>query len=330
MEIIKGFDNPALQPTRRVVADGSFDGMHLGHRAVFDAALRAARELGAPLTALTFEPAPVEVFGPSGSRNVRLALARERGLEQLGVDTLVIANFNEELRQISAEQFAREYIVERLGTVAVVLSESHSWGRNAEADSSRIQELGSRYGFGVRVIPLITLDGEVISSSTIRNFLWAGKIGPANRLLGHPYALYGLPQPGAGRGRAMGFPTINLRVPAAKLVPGPGVYSAVVEADGLPEPPVTTYPLGWPAAVSVGAAPTFEPDGDPRTVEVHLLGINVDDSGGAQGMMVHFLDRLRDQRAFASEEELKTQIHADVDRLRRQFRLPTAPATTAE
>jgi len=330
VEIISGLDNPALKSVRRVVADGGFDGMHLGHRAVFDAALHAAREHGAELTALTYEPTPVEVFGPHDSFNVRLTLARERGLEQLGVATLVIAEFNEPLRKISAERFAREYVVERLGAVAVVISESHSWGHGAEADANRIREVGDKYGFDVHVVPLVTLDGEVVSSSTIRNFLWAGDIRPANRLLGRPYPLYGLVQSGTGRGQKLGFPTINLQVPPAKLVPGPGIYSAVVEADGLPEPPTPTYRSGWPAAVSIGASPTFAPHGDPRLVEVHLLDIEVDGSRTSTGMMVHFLDRVRDQRAFATEEDLKAQIEADVNQLRQQFKLPRATITAPD
>ena len=330
MEVIKGLDNPTLQPARRVVADGGFDGMHLGHRAIFDAARHTAQESGAALTALTYEPTPMEAFGPQNSHNVRLTLMQERGLEQLGVDSLVIADFDEAFRQIGAERFARDYIIGRLGAVAVVISESHSWGRQAEADADQIRELGDKYGFDVRVIPLVTLDGEVVSSSTIRNFLWEGNIGSANRLLGRPYVLCGVPQSGTGRGQKLGFPTINLQVPRAKLVPGRGVYSAVVEAAGLPEPPVPTYRSGWPAAVNVGAPPSFEPDGDARLVEVHLLDIKAASTCGSAGLMVHFLDRLRDQRAFASEAELIAQISTDIDKLREQFNLPRNPAAATE
>ncbi len=321
MQVIKGLDNPALKPARRVVADGSFDGMHLGHRAIFEAAYQKAQEYGAALTALTFEPAPVEVFGPHDSYNVRLTVARERELEQLGVDTLVIADFNDAFQQISAEQYARDYIARRLGSVAVVISESHSWGRHAEADASRIRQLGDKYGFEVQLVPLVTLDGEVVSSTIIRNLLWEGKVQAASRLLGRPYPLYGTAQQGTGRGTQLGFPTINLQVPQAKLVPGPGVYAGVVEAEGLATPPVTTYRSGWPAAISVGTSPTFDPQGDNRRVEVHLLDIEVDNNCGAAGMMVYFLHRIRDQQAFETEEQLRSQIQADIDRLRQEFNL---------
>jgi len=322
MKVIKGLDNPALKPIRRVVADGGFDGMHLGHRAIFDTAREIATQQGAALTALTFEPTPVEVFSPHDRHNIRLTLAEERGLEQLGVETLIIARFSKHFQQISAEQYARDYLVGRLGTIAAVISESHSWGRRAEADASRIRQLGGKYGFDVRVVPLVTLDGEVVSSSAIRNFLWQGKVQPASRLLGRPYPLYGVAQPGSGRGEKLGFPTINLQVPPAKLVPGTGVYAAVVEAEGLPAPPVATYRSGWPAAISVGASPTYDPEGDTRLVEVHLLDINVDNACGTGGMMVHFLRRLRDLRTFTNEEELKAQIQSDIDQLRREFNLP--------
>jgi len=321
MHVIKGVDNPALKSARRVVADGGFDGMHLGHRAIFEAAYQKAHEHKAALTALTFEPAPVEVFSPRDSYNVRLTVAQERGLEQLGVDTLVVADFNEAFQQISAEQYARDYIAGRLGSVAVVISESHSWGRNAEADANRIRQLGDKYGFEVQVVPLVTLDGAVVSSTTIRNFLWAGKVQAASRLLGRPYPLHGVAQPGTGRGTQLGFPTINLQVPQAKLVPGAGVYAGVVEAEGLPPPPVPTYRSGWPAAISVGTSPTFDPQGDNRQVEVHLLDIEVDNNCGVAGMMVYFLHRIRDQHAFETEEQLRSQIQADIDRLHQEFNL---------
>jgi len=321
VQVIKGLDNPALKPARRVVADGGFDGMHLGHRAIFEAAYQKAREYKAALTALTFEPAPVEVFSPQDSYNVRLTVAQERGLEQLGVDTLVIADFNEAFQRISAEQYARDYIVRRLGSIAVVVSESHNWGHHARADASRIRQLGDKYGFEVQVVPPVTLDGEAVSSTTIRDFLWAGKVQAASRLLGRPYPLYGTVQQGTGRGTLLGFPTINLQVPQAKLVPGPGVYAGVVEAAGLPASPLATYRSGWPAAISVGASPTFDPQGDTRRVEVHLLDIEVDNNCGADGMMVYFLHRLRDQQVFDTEGQLRSQIQADIDRLRQEFNL---------
>jgi len=321
VQVIKGLDNPALKPARRVVADGGFDGMHLGHRAIFEAAYQKAHKHKAALTALTFEPAPVEVFSPRNSYNMRLTMTRERGLEQLGVDTLVVADFNETFQQISAEQYARDYIARRLGSIAVVISESHSWGRDAQADANRIRQLGYKYGFDVHVVPLVTLDGEIVSSTTIRNLLWAGKVQAASRLLGRPYPLHGLAHPGTGRGTQLGFPTVNLQVPRAKLVPGPGVYAGVAEAAGLPPPQVPTYRSGWPAAISVGTSPTFAPQGDSRQVEVHLLDIEVDNDCGMGGMMVHFLHRLRDQQAFATEEQLRRQIQADVDSIRREFNL---------
>jgi len=178
-----------------------------------------------------------------------------------------------------------------------------------------------KYGFEVQVVPLVTLDGAVVSSTTIRNFLWEGKVQAASRLLGRPYPLYGTAQQGTRRGTSLGFPTINLQVPRAKLVPGPGVYAGVVEAEGLPTSSVPTYRSGWPAAISVGTSPTFDPQGDNRRVEVHLLDIEVDNNCGAAGMMVYFLHRIRDQRAFDTEGQLQAQIQADIDRLRQEFNL---------
>lgn len=316
MRVIEGLDNRQLEPARRVVTAGAFDGVHRGHQMVLKAAGQVASEYEAECTVLTFEPAPVEVFSPRDSYNIRLTTEqeRQRELDKLGVETLVVARFDEAFQQISAGDFAEQYLHGWLGAIAVVVSENHTWGRGGEGNVDLLRRLGEQWGFAVRVVPLSTCEKEPISSSQIRRLLWAGEVSRAAQLLGRPYSLSGTVAPGSGRGRQLGFPTANLIIPAAKLVPAPGVYTALVEAEGVPRPTTTAKEAGWPAAVSVGASPTFAQCGDKRLVEAHLLGFDGDLANAT--ITVQLVDRLRDQRVFNTEIALKTQIAADVEELR--------------
>ena len=322
MKVIKGLDNAEVESVPRVVTTGVFDGVHRGHQALLETAVHLADEYGAECTVLTFEPAPVEIFSPHNSHNIRLTLEEERHreLEKLEVKTLVVASFDEALRQTSAGDFAEQYLRRLLGAVAVVVSENHTWGREGEGNVDLMKQLGEELGFAVQVIPLSVSNGQPISSSQIRQLLWTGQVSEAAQLLGRLYSLSGTIQANSGRGRQLGFPTANLAVAEAKLVPAPGVYTALVEADELPESPATTNQGGWPAAVSVGASPTFATDTDERLVEAHLLDFQGDLVGTR--MTVHFVERLRDQRSFHTAIALKTQIAADISELRIRLKSP--------
>jgi len=309
------------------VATGAFDGVHRGHQALLKAATQVANEYEAQSVVVTFEPTPVEVFSPRNSYNIRLTTKeqRQQKLEEQGVETLVVVRFDEALLQTSASDFVKQYLLGRLGAAAVVISENHTWGRGGEGDADLMRQLGEQLRFIVRVVPLLTSEGEPVSSSQIRQLLWAGEVSRAAHLLGRPYSLSGPVVPGSGRGRQLGFPTVNLIVPEAKLVPAPGVYSSLVEAPGITKPTTAGGVAGWPAAVSVGASPTFAQGGDKRLVEAHLLDFK-GDLGNAT-ITVHLLDRLRNQRAFNTEIALQTQIAADIQELR--LRLGSCPAMTS-
>ena len=322
MRVIAGLDNPLLQPARRVVAEGAFDGVHRGHQALLEAAAQAAKQYQAELAVLTFEPAPVEIFGPHDSHNIRLTLKdeRQRELAKHGAQVLIVAAFDEALRQTPARAFAQRYMRDRLGAVVVVVSENHTWGHRAEADVDLMRELGGQFGFAVHLVPLSAGDGQPTSSSRIRQLLWAGEVDRAAQLLGRPYSLSGVVGSGAGRGRRLGFPTANLAIPEVKLVPGPGVYAALAQVEGRRGPTAVSDYEGWPAVVSVGTSPTFAESSDPRLVEVHLPDFAGDLY--ATTVTVHFLQRLRDQRAFDCEAALQAQIAADIEELRRRLTLP--------
>jgi len=308
MNYYLGLENVPCGLTRRVVTLGAFDGVHRGHRRLLEVASEAARETGAEVSVLTFEPTPAEVFGRLGRPDIRLTLPEERRnlLASLGVDTLVVAKFDETLREMLPEDFAREVLVKCMRAAVVVASETHTFGRGASGDIATLSRLGCDFGFQVRVLPLLESNGQPVSSTRIRELLWAGRVEEANGLLGRMYSCRGKVVKGRGRGATLGFPTANLRVSPPKLVPGEGVYAGLVTLDGTGD--------DLPAAIVVGPSPTFRDHDDVRYLEAHVL----DFAGEAVGseITVRFGRFLRAQERFARREDLVRQIATDVAAVR--------------
>ncbi len=273
------------EPRPRRVAVGEFDGVHLGHREVI---------LGND-TVLTFDPHPLQVVRPEAAPKLLTSLdAKAELLEQLGIEELVVIPFDERFAAQSPQEFIDDVLVQRLGAERVSVGENFRFGHRAAGDPAMLQA-DSR--FETRVVPLVEVDGEVVSASHIRGLLLAGEVEPAARFLGAPFELRGEVVRGDGRGRTLGFPTANI-VPDESLVcPGHGVYAA--RADGTC------------AAVNVGVRPTFG-TGRAVLVEAFLIGRDVDLYG--QRLRVQFTQRLRGERRFESIDALVEQMHRDVER----------------
>lgn len=266
--------------TDRSVALGTFDGVHRGHHRVIEAAQAA----GLPTTVITFDPHPRIALG----NQVELLTTLERRLElleELGVDPFVVP-FTPELALVSPEEFA-ESVLRPLGTTVVAAGENFRFGRGRAGDLDTLAGLG----FDVRRVPLV----EGISSSRIRQLLRAGEIEGAAGLLGRPPEVEGTVVAGDARGGTLGFPTANLSVPGELIVPAYGIYAG--EANG------------HRAAVSIGVNPHY--GGEERRVEAFLLDFEGDLYG--ERLVVELWSRLRDERAFASEQELIEQIGLDVE-----------------
>jgi riboflavin kinase/FMN adenylyltransferase len=267
----------------RSVAIGTFDGVHRGHRRVIEAAQAA----GLPTTVLTFDPHPRIALG----NQVELLTTLERRLEllhALGVETLVVP-FTPDLARATPEEFA-ESVLRPLGTKVVVAGENFRFGRGRSGDLETLENLD----FDVRPVPLV----EGISSSRIRQLLRAGEIDAAARLLGRPPEVEGTVVAGDARGGTLGYPTANLAVPAELIVPAYGIYAGRVGDHR--------------AAISIGVNPHY--GGEERRVEAFLLDFDGDLYG--QRLVVELWRRLRDERAFASEQELIDQIGRDVEAAR--------------
>ena len=276
-----------VAPRARRVAVGTFDGVHLGHREV----IRGAD------TVLTFEPHPLAVVRPEARPRLIDTFAVKRDMiASLGVEELVVIPFDREMAGLEAEAFVEEVLVERLGASHVSVGENFRFGRAARGDPALLEERGD---FEMRVVPLVEVGGETVSSSRIRALVGAGEMREAAEFLGRPFVLEGTVAIGERRGRELGVPTANIVPDEAFVVPGHGVYAARC--------------LDRPAAVSVGVRPTFG-TGRGLLVEVHLIDWAGDLYG--RGLRVAFLERLRGERRFETVGELVEQMWEDVDQAR--------------
>lgn len=278
-------ENVAQRP--RKVAVGEFDGVHLGHRQV----------VAGSDTVLTFEPHPLQVVRPEAAPKLLSTLDMKAELiADLGVEELVVIPFDERFAAQSPEEFIADVLVRRLQATDVAVGENFRFGHRAAGDP---QTLAAETRFRTRVVPLVEVDGEVVSSSRIRALVAAGEVDLAAKLLGSPFQMRGQVVTGDRRGRTLGFPTANLVPDETLIYPGHGVYAG--RADGMC------------AAINVGVRPTFG-TGRAVLVEAHILDQELDLYG--RELRVEFLERLRGERRFETVEALVEQMHRDVERAR--------------
>jgi riboflavin kinase / FMN adenylyltransferase len=275
------------EPRERRVAVGMFDGVHVGHRQVIKGAD----------TVLTFEPHPVRVLNPDAAPKLIMPFPAKRDvIEGLGAEELVVIPFDREFSKIEAEDFIAHVLIERLGAREVSIGENFRFGAKARGDA---EMLSAREEFETRVVPLVEVDGETVSSTRIRAQVASGDVEGAMRCLGAPFLLEGEVISGDRRGRTLGFPTANIAPTGEWVVPGHGVYAA--------------FANGKPAAVNVGVRPTFE-TGRGLLVETYIIDEEIDLYGHV--LRVAFIARLRGERRFAAVEDLISQMHRDVEEAR--------------
>ena len=277
-----------LEPTERAVAIGTFDGVHRGHRA----AIEAAKAAGLRSTVVTFDPHPRLVLG----YDVQLLTTLRRRIEligEAGPDDILLVEFTEALSRLEPEEFVAR-ILEPIGTKAVVAAETFRFGRGRKGDVGLLRRLGLE----VIDVPLV----EGVSSSRIRELVAEGEMREAAALLARPHELEGTVVSGDQRGGTLGFPTANLAVEPHLLVPTYGIYAGAA--------------LGGQAAISIGVNPHY--GGSERRIEAFLLDFEGDLYGKELG--IELWERLRDERAFTSEDELVRQIALDVEATRASIR----------
>jgi riboflavin kinase/FMN adenylyltransferase len=275
---------PDAEPRPRRVAVGEFDGVHLGHRQVIDGSD----------TVLTFEPHPLRVVRPEAAPKLLTSFEVKTDLiAQLGVDELVVIPFDQSFAAQSPQEFIDDVLVGTLHATTVSVGENFRFGHRAAGDP---QTLAADPRFETRIVPLVEVEGEIVSSSHIRALVGAGNVELAARMLGGPFQMRGEVVSGDRRGRELGFPTANLVPDEALVCPGHGVY--VAQADGLC------------AVVSVGVRPTF---GTGRAVLVEAYLLDRDEDLYGRILRIDFFERLRGERRFDSVDALVEQMHRDVE-----------------
>jgi len=282
---------------------GVFDGVHRGHQEIIKKLVAGARTDGVPAVVLTFDPHPVKVFRRSDIKLLSLPGERAKLLGELGVDVVITHPFNKDVANITAADFMQK-LKTTIGLKHMIAGYDFALGKDREGNASRLTEIGLALGYSVDVLPALSEDGGVITSTAIRKLIQQGSIQEAESLLGHPYSLQGIVSVGDRRGRTIGFPTANLDYASEKVMPAGGIYACYAH-------------LGnekYKAAVNLGTNPTFTPDKQSLNVEAYLLDFDQDIYG--QMIKLEFVARLRDEIKYDSVEALIKQIELDVQQTR--------------
>lgn len=306
MRVFRGHSRPVPAPV--VLAIGNFDGVHLGHAALLRRLAEIASQRGLAPTVLTFEPHPREFFAPA-SAPARLTTLREKLelLAECGATQAMICPFNAAFAALSADEFIEQVLVRGCQVRHLIIGDDFRFGCGRSGDFALLQAAGLRHGFTVEAMGSVTIDGERVSSSAVRESLAAGDMERAARLLGRPYIIDGQVSHGDKIGRQLGFATANIRIRHNPL-PMTGVFA--VEVGGLGERPL-------PGVANLGIRPTV--GGTRPLLEVHLFDFDRDIYGAH--ISVRFVHKLRDEQRFPNFDALKVQIAADAAAARAFFKL---------
>ncbi len=286
---------------RTVCALGNFDGMHLGHRKIIATLKDEARRRGAKSCAVTFDPHPQKILR---NKDIHLLVPfgeRLKLLEKSGVDMAARLEFCKPLSLMSPERFIREVMVEKAGMKAMVVGPRFGFGSKRAGDVGTLKSLGEKFGFETVIIEPARVGSERVSSSAIREMILSGQTGAASLMLGYRYYVKGKVYSGEKRGREIGFPTVNLRTDW-EILPKSGVYATTTTVGGQSRQSIT----------NIGSRPTF--GGGDTVVESHLLDTDGDFYG--KPATIEFVERVRDEKKFASARELSAQIEKDIGRVR--------------
>ncbi|RJQ68469.1 MAG: bifunctional riboflavin kinase/FAD synthetase [Desulfobacteraceae bacterium] len=306
MEIIKELEEIRKPLTNAVITIGNFDGVHIGHQALFHTVVEKAQALGGAAVAMTFDPHPLHVLAPD-ARPLMITPAEQKIelIAQTGIEILISIAFTREFASISARSFVEDLLLARIGMRAIVVGKDYSFGRNREGNLTLLRQWADELDFQVLVVDWIQADDrefQRISSTQIRELVMNGKMEDARKMLGRPYQIGGVVAAGRNRGgRLLGFPTANI-VLQDELCPKQGIYAVTVDHAQ------RTYQ----GVANIGYSPTF--DDHIFTVEVHILDFQQNIYNDP--IRINFIRRLRDEEKFDSIDALTAQIHKDVARAR--------------
>ena len=302
MNVFRGLATP-VERSYPVATIGNFDGQHKGHRSLLDIVVATARRLQGTAVVVTFDPHPVRTLAPHV--DLKFLTSPEEKLarfEEAGIQDVILLEFTPAFAALAPAEFASQILKNGLGLKELFVGEHFSFGKGRAGKVSDLIQLGAQLGFEVHAVPPVKLDGEVVSSTRIRQMIQAGDMSKASRFLGRPYAIGGEVIHGDHRGQSLGWPTANLAVPSERVLPPDGVYAATVLWQG----------RCMESATYIGTRPTFGV-GD-RVIEVYLLDRQLDLYG--QRIIVQFIERVRADIMFQSAEALADRIEQDVQEVR--------------
>ncbi len=283
---------------------GVFDGAHRGHQEIIRRLVSGAHGIGLPAVVLTFSPHPAVVLGGQAQfKRLTTLLEQVKVLESLGVDVVVVHPFTRELAGQTAEKFMR-YVKSRIGLQRLLVGYDFALGRGREGNGARLAEIGREIGYDVEILPALSISGEIISSTRIRQLITSGQVVETAADMGRFYEIRGPVVHGDGRGRKINIPTANIEIPEDKLLPANGVYACWAWVSGQKHPAVT----------NVGVRPTFKSNELCENVETHILDFDRELYG--EEVKLEFVSRLRDEMKFPSVEALVAQITKDIARAR--------------
>lgn len=300
----------AVPGAERAVAVGTFDGVHIGHRAVVGAAVATARAEGWRSTVLTFDRHPLSQIAPGRQPRLLTPLDEKVALlSDAGPDELVILPFTAAVAAMPASDFCRHVLSGALGARAVVVGQNFTFGASAAAGPDELAAAGAELGFRAVIVPLAVADAEAISSTRIRGLLASGRLEEVRAILGRPPGTHGKVVGGWQRGRTLGVPTANLDVEVGTIFPGRGVYAGRALVDG----------IWYRTAVNVGHNPTFHgPDEETTTVRIEAHLLDFDGYLYGKRIRVDFLHKIRDEERFARVDDLVRRMKLDI-RLTREL-----------
>lgn len=299
MQVTRGYLSEAVRPYP-VGTIGNFDGHHRGHQTLLKLVVETARQTQGTAVVLTFEPHPVKILAPHA--DIRFLTGEEEKLglfERAGIDEVVVLEFTPAFASLSPEAFAEQILAKGLGLRELFVGQHFAFGHKRAGKIDDLIDFGKRLGFIVHPTSPVMIAGGVVSSTKIRQLIISGQVDQAADLLGRPYALTGVVSPGEGRGRTLGWPTANLRLPSNRVAPADGIYASIT---------IVNHERHDSVAY-IGTRPTF--DGGERLLEVTILDGTHDLYGHI--LTVEFLERIREDAQFDGETALRRQITSDVE-----------------
>jgi riboflavin kinase/FMN adenylyltransferase len=302
MKIIDGIERIKKRYPYPVLTIGNFDGVHLGHQAIFRMLVTRAKEKDGTSVVFTFEPHPLRVLAPERAPKLLTTYSdKVRLVKSFGIDLFICANFTKDFARIKAEEIVRDILCETIGIREIFIGSNFLFGKDRKGSPELLKKLGRKHGFRVTVLPEMKSGNTALSSSRIRKLIAKGKVEEASGLLGRNYSVEGVVIEGAKRGKTLlNVPTANIAT-ANELFPRDGVYAVTVD--------LGKHKYG--GAANLGQNPTF---GEKKfSFEVHILGLNRDILG--ENLRVHFIQRIRDEIKFDNVNELSHQMRRDIDKV---------------